>query len=60
MAERTEPLETIKPAESSAKIDRHAIFGIVLLGLEVSGTRVRNSRAKQASLVIPSQVRSFL
>jgi hypothetical protein len=39
MAVRTEPFETISPAESSATIDRHGMFGIVLLGLRVSDTR---------------------
>jgi hypothetical protein len=60
MAERTDPLETINPAERSAKIDRHSIFGIVLPGLKGSVMRVTNSRTKQASLLIPAQTRSFL
>jgi hypothetical protein len=39
MAERTDPLETIRPAESSARMDRHSILGIVLLGLRFGHAR---------------------
>ena len=57
ITERTDPLETISPAESRARIDRHSILGILLLGSGL-GMRVRNTHAKRASFghTLPKQI----
>jgi hypothetical protein len=41
----TDPLDTINPADKSARSDRHSIFRILRLGLRL-GMGVRNSQSE--------------
>jgi len=52
-----DPLETINPAESSARIDRHSTFGIVLFELRFGHARAPLARKTGAfSNTLSSQI----